>query len=186
MTITLADIRKHESPQSKDSRYSPEDNQVSFELSLMSSIERGEIFEAIIAERIQKHTGYQATQTVHRAHWDITVNLDDSPVRIEVKSSLMGKGEWNKHKRAQFLLQNIKPDNFDYLFIVLIKKNDVMIKWCTADDMQLYFDDNLTNEQTNGYNVSIVENRQRVKSSALDLDMFYDLEDFPVNPKDFA
>ena len=79
MTITLTDVRRHTAPKLQDDRYTRDKSEVSFELSIMSRLERATVLESIVAEKVEHHTGYKSTVTAPTAAWDITVDLDDKP-----------------------------------------------------------------------------------------------------------
>jgi len=168
--ITLEDIQRHDEA-SKKTLYCPKKNEASFKLSKMGSRKRGEQLERVIAEKIEHHTGYEANALRGNQAWDITVNLDDKPVRIEVKSALHTPN-W----ATSYSMQNIKPKNFDYIFMVLITPEDVIVKWASVKDIKKACKGR--KRHANGFQVMINENNIP--------DYLYDLEDFPYNPKDFA
>jgi hypothetical protein len=168
--ITLEDIQRHDEA-SKKTLYCPKKNEASFKLSKMGSRKRGEQLERVIAEKIEHHTGYEANALRGNQAWDITVNLDDKPVRIEVKSALHTPN-W----ATSYSMQNIKPKNFDYIFMVLVTPEDVIVKWASVKDIKKACKGR--KRHANGFQVMINENNIP--------DYLYDLEDFPYNPKDFA
>ena len=172
MTITLTDVRRHTAPKLQDDRYTRDKSEVSFELSIMSRLERATVLESIVAEKVEHHTGYKSTVTAPTAAWDITVDLDDKPVRVEVKSSIIGKQGWTKYRTVSFLFTNIKPPNFDYLFLVFMGEYGIEIKWCTTEDICDFF--SCHTRHCNGYALSCTP-------STLP-DFLQDLEDFPNNP----
>jgi len=168
--ITLEDIQRHDEA-SKKTLYCPKKNEASFKLSKMGSRKRGEQLERVIAEKIEHHTGYEANALRGNQAWDITVNLDDKPVRIEVKSALHTPN-W----ATSYSMQNIKPKNFDYIFMVLITPEDVIVKWASVKDIKKACKGR--KRHANGFQIMVNENNIP--------DYLYDLEDFPYNPKDFA
>ena len=168
--ITLEDIQRHDEA-SKKTLYCPKKNEASFKLSKMGSRKRGEQLERVIAEKIEHHTGYEANALRGNQAWDITVNLDDKPVRIEVKSALHTPN-W----ATSYSMQNIKPKNFDYIFMVLVTPEDVIVKWASVKDIKKACKGR--KRHANGFQMMVNENNIP--------DYLYDLEDFPYNPKDFA
>lgn len=169
--ITLEDIQRHDEEENKRTLYCPKKSEASFKLSKMSSQKRGTQLERIIAEKIEHHTGYECNALRGTQAWDITVNLDDSPVRVEVKSAL-----YSSSCATSYQMQNIKPKNFDYIFFVLVTPEDIIVKWTSVKDMKKVCKHRKRN--ANGFSISICENSIP--------DYLYDLEDFPYNPKDFA
>ena len=173
--ITFEDIQRHDEEENQKTLYCPKRNEASFKLSKMGRQKRGTQLERVIAEKIEHHTGYECNALRGNQAWDITVNLDDSPVRIEVKSALY-KPHRNSQNCSSYLMQNIKPKNFDYIFMVLVTPEDVIVKWTSVKDMKKVCKGRKRN--ANGFAISICENSIP--------DYLYDLEDFPYNPKDFA
>ena len=166
-TITLEDLQRHDEEASQSTLYSPQKNEASYKLYRMSSLKRSEQLERVIAEKIEHHTGYESNALRGNQAWDITVNLDDSPVRIEVKSSTC-----TRHCPTHYGLQNIKPKNFDYMFMVLVTPEDVIVKWASVKDVKKACKNK--NRHANGFYVSVNVNNIP--------NYFYDLEDFPYNP----
>jgi len=179
MTITMQDVLRHcnGTELKQESQYSAAKNKVAFELSLLDSVSRGTILERIIAEKIEFHTGYTANVTAHRAAWDITVDLEDKPVRIEVKSALVAKTKNTKNPAYRF--QNIKPEHFSYLFFALVTPDGVEIYWTTKKD---YKQNAACSYGNNGFTTNIAY--EKLMSGG-----YYwlnDIEDFPYNPKHSA
>ena len=169
--ITLEDIQRHDEEGNKQTLYCPKKSEASFKLSKMTSLKRGTQLERVIAEKIEHHTGYESNALRGNQAWDITVNLDDNPVRVEVKSAL-----YHSQAPTSYQMQNIKPKNFDYIFFVLVTPEDVIVKWTSVKDMKKVCKSR--NRNANGFSVCI--NKNSIP------DYLYDLEDFPYNPKDFA
>jgi len=170
-TITLEDIQRHDEEANQKTLYCPKKNEGSFKLSKMSGLKRSEQLERIISEKIEYHTGYECNALRGNQAWDITVNLDDNPVRIEVKSAL-----YAAKCSTSYQMQNIKPKNFDYIFFVLVMPEDIIVKWASVKDIKKACKGRKRN--ANGFGICI--NKNSIP------DYLYDLEDFPYNPKDFA
>lgn len=166
-TITLEDVRRHSENNTKESLYSPNKNRASWELYNENRRTRGEHCERIIAEMIERHTGYECQALRGNQAWDITVNLDDMPVRVEVKSALHSPKSVNSYN-----MLNIKPKNFDYIFIVLVTPEEITVKWASVSDIKKV----CKNKQRHANGFALAVNRNKIP------EYFYDLEDFPYNP----
>ena len=166
MTITINELRRNEPTDINNSSvYCPEKSQVSYELSLMDRKIRGETLERCIAEKIEHNTGYECNALSGNQAWDITANLDDSPYRIEVKSSL-------KHTvGSSYNITNLKPNNFDYVFIILVTPTGCIVKWALSEDVKKVC--KKRTRHSNGYKLTFMPTNIP--------DYFYDLEDFPYN-----
>ena len=164
MTIYMHDIRRNSKEnQEKVSPYCPNKSKAAYTLSLMDRTERGETIECCVADMIQEKTGYQATATIHNAEWDITVDIPDGPVRVEVKSSLL---------KDNYQFQGIKVKNFDYLVIVFVTPRGTIEKWATTEDLQEFFSNgNGGKRQAHGRTISM--------SVHTIPDFFQEMEDFP-------
>jgi len=173
MSMTMKDIRRHSSRnETKESRYCPKKSKAAYEFSLMGEIERSKIQEKTIAERIEHHTGAQATVTVHNHPWDITVDLA-KPKRIEVKGSLVhGPPE----SAGVYKFQAISPEKFDYLFIVFVTPKGTIEKWAHTKDVKKLCKNR--RKQASGYQLSYTLNSTHGKTVPLP-ECFHDMEDFP-------
>ena len=114
MKLSIQDIHRHSNI--VESIYSPNKDSAAFELSLMTCMERGLVIEKWVAEFINDYTGYKTSLTVPNAAWDITMDMQDKPVRIEVKSSMVRaktncKGR--KYGRAGYTVIMNDADNWD-------------------------------------------------------------------------
>tara|TARA_R110001583_G_scaffold18145_1_gene72599 strand:- start:1595 stop:2101 length:507 start_codon:yes stop_codon:yes gene_type:complete len=165
MTITMQDIRRHDNKTTNhDSLYCPKKNKAAYEMSIMEGKKRPDMIEGVICDKIQEH-GYRAHTNPPNHPWDITVSLDDKPVRVEVKSALHSGRIYD----TSYSMQNIKPKNFDYLFIVLVTPNGTIIKWAYGEDIK-----NIVKQRTrhaNGFQLNI--HKDKIP------DCFYDFDDFP-------
>ena len=162
MTIYMHDIRRNSKEnQEKFSPYCPNKSKAAYTLSLMDRTERGEIIEGCVAHMIQEKTGYQATVTMHSAAWDITVDIPDRPVRVEVKSSLLNC--------RNYKFMGIKFENFDYLVVVFVTPIGTIEKWATKEDVQEFLSDK--KRHGNGYTLHAMPHTIP--------DFFQEMEDFP-------
>lgn len=172
MSITMRDIRRHSSKcEARESPYCPKKSKAAYEFSLMDRVERSNITEKAIAEKIEHHTGYQATVTIHNHPWDITVDLD-KPKRIEVKSSLYH----DPNKGSGYRFVNISPEHFDYLFIVFVTPKGTIEKWAHVKDVKKLCKNR--KRHATGYQLTYTLNSTHGKTVPLP-ECFHDMEDFP-------
>tara|TARA_Y100000004_G_scaffold140228_1_gene159307 strand:- start:20 stop:538 length:519 start_codon:yes stop_codon:yes gene_type:complete len=168
--MTLADVRKF-SPENKIGKggYSKEKNAAAWELVNLERVDRATRIEKFIANEIEDLSGYDCFITIPSAPWDITVNLEDNPVKIEVKSAIQTKGQ-----ECTYKVYNIKPRLFDYLFIVLITPEGTRVGWAYSEDVEnMCF---YKNEHCNGYAFCL--NTRKWDRGEYD-DWLFDIEDFP-------
>ena len=92
--------------------YSPQKSEVSFELSQMTSKDRGEILEVMIADYFNRH-GIES-QRSDTQDYDLDAFVGGRHIRIEVKSAMKAK------VTNKYIFQGIKPENFDMLFLVFV------------------------------------------------------------------
>ena len=168
--MTLADVRKF-SPENKIGKggYSKEKNAAAWELVNLGRTDRATRIEYFIASEIEERSGYDCSITKPNAPWDITVNLEDKPVRIEVKSAIQKKGQ-----ECAYNIQNVKPYLFDYIFIVLITPEGTRVGWAYSEDVEsLCF---CKNENCNGYSIHL--STRKWDRGEYD-DWLFDIDDFP-------
>tara|TARA_Y100001951_G_C11116955_1_gene170642 strand:- start:18 stop:536 length:519 start_codon:yes stop_codon:yes gene_type:complete len=171
--MTLADVRKY-APENKIGKggYSKRKNAVAWELVNLGTMDRATRIEKYIAEQIEEKTGYSAHVTNPTCSWDITVDLEDYPVKIEVKSAMQQKG-----CEGNYNILNVKYYFFDYLFIVLVTPEGVRIGWAYTKDIKrmcLY-----RTEHSNGYAFSL---NTRKWDRGEYKDWLFDIDDFPYEP----
>ena len=169
--MTMSDVTRY-AVDKTESQYSATKNQATYELSLLGRTDRATRCEHFIAEQIQHKTGYSSFLTRTNWEWDITVELENKPVRIEVKSALYSKDKNSPLRTNIYKIQNVKPHLFDYIFIVLITPEGTIEKWAKSKDIEKYC--RWANEGNNGYNININTNK-------LDkYDFLHGVEDFPL------
>ena len=167
-TVSLHELRMASTNVEPESRqYSPENNQSAFELSCHDKWHRGTICEYIVARQLTQ-LGYESTVTDHWESYDIhAYNEAKVALRIEVKSSLLGK------TNNYFKMANIKPALFDYLFFVFVHPTEgIVVKWTTqikALRLGLRLE-----EQANGYVFGFRDDMSSCQGLQL-----WDVEDFP-------
>ena len=169
--MTMSDVTRYAVSPTK-SQYSATKNQASYELSLLGRSDRATRCEHFIADQIEHKTGYSCFLTRPNWEWDITVELENKPVRIEVKSALYQKFKKYPQHTSCYLVQNVKPELFDYIFIVLITPEGTIEKWAKSKDIQKYC--RSVYEGHNGYQISINTNKLD------EYDFLHDIEDFPL------
>jgi len=169
--ITLHDLRfaEQQIPHLKrKSAYTAKKNAVSFELSLHSSKDRGEILEHIVSRKLSE-LGIENNTFDYNAPYDIEFSITNKkrPLKIEVKSSLIN--------RAAYFYQNIKPNNFDYIFFVQVDpEKGLLIRWTTRRRIMNGIKRSGLKRYPNGYGLSL----QITKINKYGIELF-DLEDFP-------
>jgi|TARA_B100000085_G_C18407283_1_gene457121 hypothetical protein len=169
--MTMSDVTRY-AVNKTESQYSATKNQATYELSLLGTLDRATRCERFIADQIEHKTGYSCSLTRPNWEWDITVELENKPVRIEVKSALYQKLKKYPQRTSCYLVQNVKPELFDYIFIVLITPEGTIEKWAKSKDIQKYC--RWGCEGNNGYQMSI-------STSKMDkYDFLHDIEDFPL------
>jgi len=168
--MTLTDVRKF-SPKKQIGigGYSQEQNEASWELVNMQRGERATVIEKYVADQIEQWTGYQANTTRANWPWDITVHLDNKPVRVEVKSAMQMKGQ-----EGTYLIQGVKSDLFDYIVFALVTPTGVELRWSHRKSIAKHC--RWKNEGKNGHHVSISVNK--LKAGGYDEWLFH-IEDFP-------
>ena len=168
MMMTLADVRKF-APHNSNESYSPEASEASWELVNLDRTDRAERIERFIADQIERRSGYKATATQQNWPWDITVDLEDKSVRIEVKSALRHKGN-----EQTYSLQNIKYHLFDYIFMVLITPKGTRFGWAYSKDIRKMC--RYLTEGVSGYSINI--NLRKLDRGEYD-NWLHDIDDFP-------
>ena len=88
--MTMSDVKRY-STDKTESRYSATKNRAAYELSLLGRGDRATRCERFIADQIEHKTGYSCSLTRPNWEWDITVELENKPVRVEVKSAIYRK-----------------------------------------------------------------------------------------------
>lgn len=164
--MTMTDVARYATDK-PERQYSPNRNQAAYELSLLGRTDRATRIEKFIAREIEFKTGYNCNLTQPNWEWDITVALESKPVRIEVKSALHATTNPNTYN-----VQNIKPDNFDYLFIVLVTPDGTVERWAKADDVRKHCKGRT--RHCNGFSISIYA------SKIDDIEWLHRIEDFPL------
>tara|TARA_R100001244_G_C5133492_1_gene126348 strand:- start:166 stop:684 length:519 start_codon:yes stop_codon:yes gene_type:complete len=171
--MTLSDVRKF-APSNKNVKgvYSKEKSVAAWELLNLGRTDRATRIEHFIANEVQERSGYDCHVTAHTCSWDITANLDDKPVKIEVKSALQSKGT-----ECQYQIQNVKSNLFDYLFIVLVTPEGTRVGWAYSKDIRKMC--RYKTEHCNGYTLSI--NARKWDRGEYE-DWLHDIDDFPYGP----
>lgn len=94
--------------------YTIDRNEISFDLSIMSPLDRGVTIEKLIVNRMVQ-SGVDATHMGGSAHdCDISLFVGGEIVRGECKSSLLGP------QSGKYYFQGVKPELFDILFLAFV------------------------------------------------------------------
>lgn len=167
--MTLSDVRRHASnATTSNGDYSEQKDAAAWELFNLDRIDRATRIERFIAEQIEKRSGYDCTITRPNWEWDITVNLEDKPVKVEVKSSIQKKGFAGAYQIA-----NVKPWLFDYLFVVLVTPEGTKVAWAKSSDVSKFC--TTKTENCNGYMLNL--NIKKFERGAYP--WLRDISDFP-------
>lgn len=116
-------------------------NPVSYSMSLLNSKDRGKQIEMMIANRLMSH-GFQVKYVGDKMGYDLLVN---DFMKIEVKCATM------RHLDNRYVIQKIKPECFDIMFMVFIAPDRQEIKWTTQEMVIEWANGKSRMEQ--GYNV---------------------------------
>ena len=179
--ISDYDIAVIENEATPDPRYSTKRNKQSFDMFVKGTRYREEITEQLTARLIAKQLGLsneQVKKTHHSAPYDVEFKAKDArytrgykAVRVEVKSALAAMSDW-KRGSNYFNYQNIKPNNFDYIFFYEVDPNDgLIVKWTRRKEIFEYVKGKTKYES--GYVIPIQDLRNSDKIK------LYDIEDFP-------
>ena len=142
----------------------------SFAASKMTASNRGTRIENVVFQHI-KDMGYEATQTVHTGEWDITVELTDRPVRVEVKSACVSGGKGYTNHR--FLFMGICPERFEYIVFAFVHPTEgIILKWTTSEKFKQQWSSK-RKESRKGYNLPV-----SLDMAHKNVELF-DMEDFP-------
>ena len=180
-TVSDYDIAVIENETTPDPRYKNKRNKQAFDMFVKGIRYREEITEQLTARLIAKQLGLskeQVKKTAHNAPHDVEFKVKDArytrgykAVRVEVKSALANLGDWKKNCNS-FIYQNIKPNNFDYIFLYEVNPHDgLIVKWTTRKEIFDFV--RFKSEYENGYQIRIgdLRNSDKIK--------LYDIEDFP-------
>ena len=169
--MTMSDVTRY-AVDKTESQYSATKNQATYELSLLGRTDRATRCEHFIADQIEHKTGYQCKLTRPNWEWDITVELENKPVRVEVKSALYQKNKKLPHLTSKYLIANVKPELFDYIFIVLVTPEGTIEKWAKSKDIKTYC--KCSTRHCNGYSLCINSNKID------EYHFLHDIDDFPL------
>ena len=180
-TISDYDIAVIENEATPDPRYNNKRNKQAFDMFVKGVRYREEVTEQLTARLIAKQLGLskeQVKKTNHTAPYDVGFKVKDDrytrgykTVRVEVKSALANKKDWEKGWRG-FNYQAVKPNNFDYIFFYEVNPDDgLIVKWTTRKEIFDFV--RFKSEYENGYHIRVNDLRN---SNELKL---YDIEDFP-------
>ncbi len=144
--IDLADAKQNIYAE-RDDVYTPAKNEMAFELSQMTTTDRGNALEYMVAKRM-KLAGIDAEHIGGTNDFDIKLFVNGRIVRCEVKSSLLGP------KSNKYCFQKIKPTEFDILFLAFVHPTDgVVVKSCGIRTIQQWIAEYEPTPNENGYNV---------------------------------
>lgn len=137
--------------------FSPERSRLAYEFSLMTGCERGVCAERMLYNRLA-NDGFDVTHIGGSNSYDILLS-GDKDYRIEVKLATYGMlYQTPKKKYYGYSFRNIKPDLFDYLFLILVTPDGLLVKWTDVESVKYYTCDK--RESVNGYTMTANEKRK--------------------------
>lgn len=165
-TITLEQLISADGQAGKKDLYG-EHCPSSFAASKMTNSNRGTRIENVVCQFIND-LGYAANQTAHTGEWDITVELADRPVRVEVKSACVSGTD----KDPRFLFMGIIPESFEYIVFAFVHPTEgIVLKWTTGEK----FTDQWASkrkESRKGYNLPVATGMTHKHVELFDMDDF--------------
>jgi hypothetical protein len=130
--------------------FSMSKNPVSYEISLMNNKDKGQRIEWMMYRRFLYH-GFNVEYVGGR--YDLLLN---NSIRVEIKCATA------RHESGNYVIQKMKPEYFDIVFMVFIAPDKQEIKWSTQKDVN-----NWSSERARGVEgYSIVFNSD-IESSSL-------------------
>mgnify|MGYP003153385561 CR=1 FL=1 len=187
--FSALDIKRVEETLSPSTCYTPQKNQTSFELFLRGSEHRGKLTEHLIADWISHELGVNAKVTAGKkkgtgkgqAPHDVEYSIADvrykrgyKKIRLECKSALADKCNWQKQGNCTYKYNAVKPNNFDYIFFFEVNPDrGLVVKWTTRKQVMSFVSERGLSRNDSGYSINIrsLEHTRRIK--------LYNLEDFP-------
>ena len=145
--LDLADAKQNIYSDRPEAVYSPNNSEVSFDLAQMTTTDRGNAIEYMVAKRMRL-AGIDAEHIGGTNSFDIKIFVNGKIVRAEVKSSLLGP------QSGKYYFQKLKPGEFDIVFFVFVHPTDgVIVKSCGIRTIRQWIAEYNPTANENGYNV---------------------------------
>lgn len=131
-----------------DPVYTPQKNDVSFDLSTLPPVDRGMLIERMIVDHMVQF-GVDATHVGgSNADCDISLMVGGRMLRGEVKSSLLGP------QSGKYYFQGVKPEHFDILFFGFVHPtNGVVVKTASVKDIAVWVKEYSPKRKVEGYDI---------------------------------
>lgn len=115
--------------------FSPERSRLAYEMSLMTGPERGVCAERMIYNRLLAD-GWDVKYIGGTNSYDMQIVHNDTVYKIEVKLATYSK-RWQTKKGTVYgySFQKIKPHFFNFLFLVFLTPDGLVVKWAKSEDV---------------------------------------------------
>jgi len=134
-----------------DRRYTPQKNQLSFEL--FNYPQSGVAVERMVCERMQS-AGIDASRVGDADSHDISLYVGGRIVRAEVKSSVQSAN-------GRYKFHGVKPEKFDILLFAFIHPTEgLVIRSCGSADVRNWIESSGAKIQRDGYNINFPKSMQ--------------------------
>lgn len=116
-------------------------NPVSYSMSLLNNKDRGTRMENMIGNRLRAD-GFEVQRVGNFHGFDLLIN---NHLRVEVKCATI------RDRDSRYIIQKVKPESFDVMFMVFIAPETQVIKWTTQEMVSIWAYNRVRREQ--GYNI---------------------------------
>jgi hypothetical protein len=140
--FTMQDFKSIQQYLRNDSVFSPERDELCYELSLLNSTKVGLSGELMLAKRLRM-CGFTVHHYVGKNDFDILLN--DS-IRVEVKLAT-----YNNTKKG-YVIQKIKPELCDIIFFCFLTPDGTVVKWTRSKHIVSWANENKMKRGPDGYN----------------------------------
>ena len=139
--FTMQDFRNIEQYLQRNSVFSPERNELCYELSLLNSTNVGLSAECMLAQKLRM-CGFVVHHYTTKHDFDILLN--DS-IRVEVKLSTCSP------KKSGYYIQKIKPELCDIIFFCFVTPDGTVVKWTRSKHIVSWANKNNMKRGPEGY-----------------------------------
>ena len=107
-----------------ETHFSPKVNMLAYTISRMGSAARGECGEKLMARYLRRHK-YHVSRFGNVHPFDL---LLDGRLKCEIKSATMQLNA-SGNRTQKYVLNAVKPEHFDILFMVFVTPKGIVAKW---------------------------------------------------------
>jgi hypothetical protein len=145
--------------------YTHQKSEVSFDLSIMSPLDRGVTIEKMIVNRMVK-SGVDAAHMGGSGHdCDLSLYVGGKIVRGECKSSLLGP------QSGKYYFQGVKPEMFDILFLAFVHPTmGVVVKSVGVKSIRQWVKEYSPKRKVEGYDIYFRGDMTNGKISTIEWD----------------